>query len=184
MVERFLREIAVLSRQDLRMKDEQRDMLKEAIGVLKKKISRDDIPTPVIGVGDITVKTLHSLGADMRVGVCDLKTHRSSINEFSNLPDELSEYERIDIVNPASRITRDAWSALKESIDAASEQGRKTLVVVKGEEDLLSLPAIALAPEDWTVAYGAPEQGIHLVKCDEKAKELAIKVLKNMKHED
>jgi hypothetical protein len=43
-------------------------------------------------------------------------------------------------------------------------------MVVLGEEDLLTLPAIVEAPIISFVIYGQPEEGIVLVEVDEKKK--------------
>jgi hypothetical protein len=43
-------------------------------------------------------------------------------------------------------------------------------VAVKGEEDLLALPVIALAPVSALVFYGQPGEGIVVVRADAESK--------------
>jgi len=58
------------------------------------------------------------------------------------------------------------------------------LVHIKGEEDLLTLPAVLFAPLDSVVCYGQPGKGMVLVKVTEEKKRGALKIAeKMMKHE-
>ena len=51
-------------------------------------------------------------------------------------------------------------------------------LVVNGEEDLLTLPAILFAPLNSLVLYGHWQYGIIVVEVDEKIKEKVRKILK------
>ena len=52
-----------------------------------------------------------------------------------------------------------------------------TIIVVDGEEDLLALPAIALAPLTSVILYGQPDEGLVIVKVDEGIRSIATKML-------
>ncbi|MBI1974032.1 DUF359 domain-containing protein [Candidatus Micrarchaeota archaeon] len=78
-------------------------------------------------------------------------------------------------VNPAGCITDGAWNAMLRSIKL-----RAKLRVV-GEEDLLTLAAIAQAPAGAAVWYGQPGVGAVRVDVNYKSRALAAKVLAMMK---
>ena len=54
------------------------------------------------------------------------------------------------------------------------------MILVDGEEDLLALPAIFLAPINSLVLYGQPNQGFVLVKITDTVRLIAMKILKEM----
>ena len=51
--------------------------------------------------------------------------------------------------NPAGVITMEAWNTVKRGM-----KEREAVIVVDGEEDLLTLPAIVESPDDAFVVYG------------------------------
>ncbi|MBU4480952.1 GTP-dependent dephospho-CoA kinase family protein, partial [Patescibacteria group bacterium] len=51
-------------------------------------------------------------------------------------------------------------------------------VFVKGEEDLLAIPAVLLAGKNTAVVYGLPNKGICLVKISPKTKKNFKELLK------
>ncbi len=88
-------------------------------------------------------------------------------------------YENAEILeaeNPPAHITPAVWSALKKAFE---EPGR-FLIHVLGEEDLVALPAIALAPADFTIAYGLPSKGVVLVEPSEESKSRVEDILSRM----
>ena len=70
----------------------------------------------------------------------------------------------------------DAWRVLSEAFKA----DERVRVEVRGEEDLLALVCIALAPPSAAVLYGMPSQGVVVVRADETAKSRALDVLRRM----
>lgn len=53
----------------------------------------------------------------------------------------------------------------------------RVLLLVEGEEDLLTLAAILSAPDRALIIYGQPKKGSVIVKVGDKVRELAHKVL-------
>ncbi|TLZ96267.1 MAG: DUF359 domain-containing protein [Methanobacteriota archaeon] len=79
-------------------------------------------------------------------------------------------------LNPAGTITPDAWRIVSE----AFKSKERVRVEVRGEEDLLALVCIALAPSSAAVLYGLPTQGVVVVRADDAAKSRVLDVLRRM----
>jgi uncharacterized protein (UPF0218 family) len=61
------------------------------------------------------------------------------------------------------------------------ESNEHTHIVVKGEEDLLTLIAVLYAPENAFVVYGQPYSGIVVVKVSSERKTRVLEFLNAMK---
>jgi len=109
----------------------------------------------IIAVGDATTERLISFGIVPDVAVIDGVERRSkraySVNYHA---------EELRCRNPAGTISKDAVKAMKEALKATSP----ARVLVEGEEDLLALPAFAMAPEGSAVLYGQPLEGLVVVR--------------------
>jgi len=80
------------------------------------------------------------------------------------------------VVNEHGSINYVAWQAVAEAI---KHEG--SLVIVRGEEDLLALPAIIEASENSIVAYGLPPRaGVTVVKVNRDRKSLAKAIVDAM----
>ena len=66
-------------------------------------------------------------------------------------------------------------------VKEALEGNEHTHIVVKGEEDLLTLIAVLYAPENAFVVYGQPYSGIVVIKVTFEKKALVQEFLKAMK---
>jgi len=152
--------------------DDMREELRQPLGILIREEPPASIqrlrrlietfsPALIIAVGDIVAKNLVSAGIDTKVVIIDGKSRRTEVGAgrfpgFSPLP----------LTNPQAHITEAAW----ERIGAALSSARRTVIEVKGEEDLLSIPAILLVPEGSFVVYGLPGEGMVVVRCDDQVK--------------
>ena len=122
----------------------------------------------VIAVGDRVTDTLGNLGRVPDVQVVDGRENRRK----RRLPDVPFARE-VRVRNPAGTITREAIAGMREALD-----GEKPVrVLVKGEEDLLAIPAIALAPSGAKVVYGQPREGIVVISADAEAKRRNRRIL-------
>ena len=63
------------------------------------------------------------------------------------------------VKNPAATITKDLIDLIRESLHGTTH----VKIVVEGEEDLATLPAILYAPLGSVVVYGQPNEGSVLV---------------------
>ncbi len=123
----------------------------------------NDKPSIVITVGDVTSDTIQKAGFTPDVMVADRITKRG---EFDLDVD--SEIQYI-IYNPAAAIYPEAWSVM----DTAIKDGKKSLILVEGEEDLMGFPAVMLAEEGAVMLYGQPDEGIVWVPVNDENKQLA-----------
>jgi uncharacterized protein (UPF0218 family) len=128
----------------------------------------------VISVGDRVTETMQALGRTPDVQVVD-EVERRVRRKAPEVP-----YVRLfKAVNPAGSITFDALVALERAL--AGEKPAR--VLIEGEEDLLAIPAIALAPDRSSVFYGQPGQGVVMVIVDERAKASAGRHMLAMRRE-
>jgi len=115
----------------------------------------------VVTVGDRVTETIGRMGRAPDVQIVDGLENRSK----RRLPDVPSS-RTIRVSNPPATITETAIAGIKDAF-----KGRKPVrVLVDGEEDLLAIPAVVLAPLSATVFYGQPGVGIVLVKATPAAK--------------
>ncbi len=131
--------------------------------------------SPVVTVGDFCTLDLVARGRSPDLCVVDFKTKRQ---EDPELRDALQRIGSVvmRVTNPAGTITPDAWRVISE----AFKSKERVRVEVRGEEDLLALVCIALAPSSAAVLYGLPSQGVVVVRPDEAAKSRAMDVLRRM----
>jgi len=115
----------------------------------------------VVTVGDRVTETLGARGR-----IPDIQVVDSVENRKARLPPDIPYARVLSVGNPAGTITEDAINGIREAF-----RGRKPVrVVVTGEEDLLAIPVIALAPISALVFYGQPGEGIVVVRADAEAK--------------
>jgi hypothetical protein len=116
----------------------------------------DDGERPLIAVGDVV--TYHLLEADRQpdVAVIDGKTEREAVD--SEIETALSDLggETRSVENPPAALSEELLVALREAI----QESTPVTLVVDGEEDLATLPAILCAPLGASVIYGQPGAGM------------------------
>ena len=126
----------------------------------------------VITVGDRVTETVKELGRTPDIQVVDGVERR-----VKRAPPEVDYVKLYKARNPAGVITRAAASAIQKAI-----RGKKPArVLIDGEEDLLTIPAIAGAPPGAVVYYGQPGQGVVVVVADDRSRASAMRLLRSMK---
>ncbi|SRR5712692_2254945 len=118
-------------------------------------------PPVIVAVGDVVSKNLVASGIDTKIAIVDGKTRRTEVG-VGRFPG----FYHIQLTNPQAHITETAW----EKIGTALSSPKRTVIEVRGEEDLLCIPAILLVPEGSFVIYGLPGEGMVVVRCDIEAK--------------
>jgi len=94
-------------------------------------------------VGDVVTQNFFKHGLIPTSAAVDEKTRRGVRIE------QLAVFKRvIKVNNPPGYITEEAWSAVEEAVRGG------VIIKVEGEEDMLSLAFIKLAPPKSIVAYG------------------------------
>lgn len=94
-------------------------------------------------VGDVVTRNFLEYGLIPTSAAVDEKTRRGiRVERFSAFRSV------VEVVNPPGYITDEAWSAVEKAVEGG------VVVKVRGEEDMLSLAFIKLAPPRSIVAYG------------------------------
>jgi uncharacterized protein (UPF0218 family) len=137
------------------------------------KIIASEQPPKIVVVGDFTLKALLRAGCIPDLGIFDRRTKR--------IPCDFPQMETETVRNPAGEITDEAISSIKRAL--ARRRGKKVMMAIDGEEDLLALPAIIQAPLGSLVIYGLPERGMMLVTADSTTKEKIVSVLNQFRRE-
>src|SRR5438067_5258777 len=162
----------------LRLPDSLREYLRRPLG---KLVNGEAILTaigwasPVVTVGDFCTLDLVARGRSPDICLVDFKTKRQEDPELREALQRIGSVV-MRVTNPAGTIMPDAWRVISE----AFKSKERVRVEVRGEEDLLALVCIALAPSSAAVLYGLPSQGVVVVRPDEAAKSRALDVLRRM----
>ncbi len=126
----------------------------------------------VVAVGDRMTETLQeTTGRSPDVFVVDGMERRSP----REIP-RVAYGSTLKARNPAGRITRAARNAVRRAF--AGE--KPVMVLIDGEEDLLTIPAVIEAPLGAVVFYGQPTKGVVAVQVDERSKASARDILRRM----
>jgi len=112
----------------------------------------------------ITVGDYCSLNLASDIKIFDGKIRRRKIKKI--LPYSLK------CKNKRGTIQKEVWFVIKKAIKENKN------VFVEGEEDLLTIPAVLLAPKNSLVVYGIPKRGISLIKVNQKTKKKFKNLLK------
>lgn len=121
-------------------------------------------PVFVFTVGDIVTHSFQSIAFPPDVSVIDGKTRRQKLD------DRLIEYD-LKTENPAGMIFSKAVSLLQSAFVELIYQKQRRRIFIEGEEDLLALPTILLAPLKSVVVYGQWGRGIVVLPVAEEKKE-------------
>ncbi|MGQ9542915.1 MAG: GTP-dependent dephospho-CoA kinase family protein [Candidatus Bathyarchaeia archaeon] len=173
MLARFIltRELRALLRLPLGdlLKGNEEENMERLKGIVAK-----DNPPRVICIGDRVCRSAVKAGCDSWVKIVDGREMRREVGTSG------FKGGRVFIVkNEPGTINEMAWRTVYEAI-----RYEGALVLVRGEEDLLALPAILEAPEGSIVVYGQPPRaGIVIVKVDEDKRSLVRSVIDSMDYE-
>ena len=169
----------------LLLPDELRSILKEPLGKLCRgdgldcvKAMQDDIrkANKLVAVGDMTAFYLLKAGIYPDLMIVDNKTKRMQVSD--QVMDKLDHksYKMVPVQNPAATLSSDLMERIKESM-----QGQEKIkIIVEGEEDLATLPAILYAPPGSAVVYGQPNEGSVLVDVTAEKKLHIEELMKRM----
>jgi len=136
-----------------------------------KELVANERPKYIISVGDTVSKNLVKHGLLPKLAIVDNKAMRKPTG-----PIPLTSEKTIRVENPAATITEEAVRAIRDAFGANDT----AKIMVDGEEDLLTLVAVAYAPEGSFVVYGQPHEGIVIVKATPAKKAEIAGILKTM----
>jgi len=144
-----------------------RPTLKRPFASIVKKITRSQFGT--VAVGDIAAISLLNQKIIPDLAIVDLKTKRQPV--FPDLK-SLGLKPGLTAPNPAGTVNR---RAVKQLLSCLNQ--KLCSLLIDGEEDLLVLPAVLLAPLRTTVFYGQPDRGLVKIIVSETTKSKALKFL-------
>jgi uncharacterized protein (UPF0218 family) len=143
----------------------------ETMGILKEMVEMEK-PSRIISVGDIVSQNLHKHNINPQLSIIDNISLRTQ-----KIPLETTVQKTVFVDNPQGTITQESISAVKESLESKEH----IHIVVKGEEDLLTLITVLYAPENAFVVYGQPHSGIVVVKVSSERRTRVQEFLNAMK---
>lgn len=139
----------------------------EKTGISLLKIIIEDFkPKLLISIGDIVSYNLIFLGHVVPdLAIIDYKTKR----EKRETP--ILEYFDVllKLENPPSHVTKSSWFTINRGLKEALK-GRKVIIVVDGEEDLLAIPSLLLSPNRSFIVYGQPGAALVVIISNEYVK--------------
>jgi uncharacterized protein (UPF0218 family) len=171
-------EFAEFSARDLVLPEAMREELSRPLG---KVVKGADVvgavkgAKPLVTVGDYTTADLVERGVLPQIAVVDFKTNRIEEPRWHMKLKGVGDWV-IVLDNPPGIIRKDAWPVISE----AFKSRERVRLEVRGEEDLLTLVCIALAPEGAVVAYGQPGEGAVIVRVVRVAKGRVHDILRRM----
>lgn len=119
----------------------------------------------IIAVGDVVSVDLIDSGSEPDIVIVDFSVMRSPLEKEKEEIIESYDIRKVEVDNPAGLITKELWESIRNA-----EPPLK--IVVDGEEDLATIPAVLHAPLGSVVAYGQPSKGIVVIEVtDEKREE-------------
>lgn len=170
----------------LRLPESLRRELSEPVGVLVEGSDYLDVARRVVEVvrggrtwcvGDTVVASLLDTGYVPDVAIIDGRTMRDREIDISRI---VEVYRSGGVVyrieNPRGHLNLEIEDIVRSIVSG----GRRSLVLVDGEEDMLSLGVIVYAPEGDYVVYGLPGRGVVVIRIDSLIKKRAIEVLRKM----
>jgi uncharacterized protein (UPF0218 family) len=137
--------------------------------VLRKQITNTK-PILVILVGDTISRNAATSGISADILIVDNLEKRQKAVDYN-----FEGRTQFHLRNAAGTIDEDAW----DTVRSAQRKGT-SVIIVEGEEDLLTIVAVLEAPAGAIVAYGQPDRGIVIVNVTESEKTRARNVVEAM----
>ncbi|MEM2098732.1 MAG: DUF359 domain-containing protein [Candidatus Bathyarchaeia archaeon] len=142
----------------------------ETMHVLGNIVERERPPV-VVAVGDTVSQNICASGMSVNLVITDGLRERKHV-----APLVFTGRRVVHVRNPAGMITEEAIVAVREAL-GSSEQVH---LVVSGEDDLLTVVAVAYAPLGGIVVYGQPGEGVVVVRVTADKQAEALGILKEM----
>lgn len=133
-------------------------------------------PVMFLAVGDIIAMSLERVGFYPQVKIIDLKSRRKML-EAGPVSSRLATR----LINNPGTISGEAVAvlqkAIKQCLGYPQDKRFRQTIIIAGEEDLITLPAILLAPLNSVVLYGQMDLGAVIVQVNEETKKNAQQIL-------
>jgi len=160
-------------------------MLKEPLGKICKGDGLDCVESmeselraakKVASIGDMTTFYLMKASIVPDLAVVDNKTKRLPVPDHVAQSLDHDSYKTIEVKNQAATLTKELIDLIRASLNSND----KVKIIVDGEEDLATLPAILYAPLGSAVVYGQPDEGSVLVDVTPEKKLHIEELMKKM----
>ncbi len=138
--------------------------------ILKERFLRTGVRVSFC-VGDVVTSTLIRGGIPFEVAVIDSKIRRRAVRIRRSVEGKVFRTS-----NPRGYLNPAALDVMRDALSV----GSGAIVIVEGEEDLLTLFAIDLSSEGDLVIYGQPGEGAVVVKVDANTKKRNSELLGSM----
>jgi len=138
------------------------------------KIIESIRPKKIISVGDVISESMIRKGLKIDVFIVDNKSMRKPISPLTFKADKT-----LSLNNPAGTITDDSWRVISEAVNSNG----LVRVSVDGEEDLLAVVAVLVAPEGSMVVYGQPNEGAVVIDVTKESRQKMRDIISRMIYE-
>ena len=152
----------------MQFSSEELQILKKPVGILLKNeqvnlhyLSQYINSELIISVGDATTDKLLELGVVPAIQIVDGRERRIE----RDFPLE-NYFKIIKCSNPAGTISTEAVNAFRKALTSK----KPIRIVVNGEEYLIGIVVLALAPDNSVMFYGQPLEGLVIVKINSEAR--------------
>ncbi len=143
---------------------------KEAI---KENIEKE-IPNNsfIITVGDATTEKMLKFEIIPSLQIIDAIEQRTK----REAPDKQGIKTFLSCENPPGEITQQSIEEIKKAFKSPPP----VRLTIYGEEDLLVIPVCIFAPENATIMYGQPDEGLVIIRINDEIRNKAQKLLNSM----
>ncbi|HDI10167.1 MAG TPA: DUF359 domain-containing protein [Euryarchaeota archaeon] len=159
----------------MKISERDREFLSEPRGKLFKKMDNEFVSMLkgkfLMSVGDMVTKSLLRVGIDPDIAIIDGKIERKEIGIEEGIKETFDRVIRVR--NPPGEITRELVESIRDSILS----GKRTLIIVDGEEDLAGVPCVAFSSEHSVLVYGQPGEGVVLLEISDSDRRKAREIV-------
>ena len=148
------------------------DLIKDEAVNKENILSKINSDSTVITVGDKTTENMIDLGIRPQIQVIDGLEKRNQ----RNIPIDETIKTDLTCKNPPGQITEESMQTIQKAFSCE----RPVRVIVKGEEELLVIPACTFAPENSVVMYGQPNEGLVIVRVTPEIRSKVQKIVNVM----
>lgn len=135
----------------------------------------------LIAVGDVISINLRKVNIKPKINIIDFRAERKNLDR--KLVSKVINKNPAYLTNTAGTINTKAFKVFSSTLDKYFKTRNNQTIIIKGEEDLLALVAIILAPLEFVVLYGLSNVGINSVKIDQNKKREATQILSKFDYE-
>jgi len=143
-----------------------RSVLQRPWGKILNEVPEEIIGAKTVAIGDITVQRFNKKNVGQFLSIVDFLVQRQI--RFHTLTElGLTDKHVQKAKNPHGTLTPELFQAVKKAFKTTGEK----IILVEGEEDLAVLPVLLIAPLEFLIFYGQPNEGLVKIEVTEENKE-------------